>query len=79
MKIYLILLKGGTPESQRDFILTLETDPTSQSSNRNQSTSKPPIANDFALGYTYQDVLDTDHEGTRFPLAIMVPQFLTIF
>lgn len=24
---------------------------------------KPPIANEFALGYTYQDVLDADQEG----------------
>lgn len=22
-----------------------------------------PVANAFALGYTYQDVLDADHEG----------------
>jgi dynein light intermediate chain 1, cytosolic len=25
---------------------------------------KPPIANEFALGYTYQDVLDADQEGS---------------
>lgn len=24
---------------------------------------QPPIANNFALGYTYYDVLDADHEG----------------
>jgi len=28
-----------------------------------QSSKQPPIANNFALGYTYQDVLDADHEG----------------
>ena len=28
-----------------------------------RAREKPPIANDFALGYTYQDVLDTDQEG----------------
>lgn len=25
---------------------------------------RPPIANQFALGYTYQDVLDADQDGT---------------
>jgi hypothetical protein len=28
---------------------------------------QPPIANNFALGYTYQDVLDADHEGNTPP------------
>ena len=27
---------------------------------------RPPIANEFALGYTYLDVLDADHEGCSF-------------
>jgi hypothetical protein len=30
-----------------------------------------PLANEFALGYTYQDILDADHEGSyllAFPL-----------
>lgn len=27
------------------------------------TAKQPPIANNFALGYTYQDVLDADHEG----------------
>lgn len=31
---------------------------------------KPPIANQFALGYTYQDVLDTDHEDTLARLSL---------
>lgn len=32
------------------------------------SSKQPPIANNFALGYTYHDVLDADHEG-RFGLS----------
>jgi hypothetical protein len=53
---------GSTPESQREFISSLETDTTFQG-HRGQPSQKPPIANDFALGYTYQDVLDTDQNG----------------
>jgi dynein light intermediate chain 1 len=55
---------GGTPETQRDFLESLSTE--SASSRRPPDRGrKPPIANQFALGYTYQDVLDTDHEGMR--------------
>lgn len=52
---------GGTPETQREFLDSLAKD----ASNRRPPDRgrKPPIANQFALGYTYQDVLDTDHEG----------------
>jgi len=28
-----------------------------------QGSRQPPLANNFALGYTYYDVLDADHEG----------------
>lgn len=37
-------------------------DETKKSQDR-QSSKQPPIANNFALGYTYHDVLDADHEG----------------
>lgn len=37
-------------------------DETRKSQDR-QSSKQPPIANNFALGYTYHDVLDADHEG----------------
>jgi dynein light intermediate chain 1 len=61
---------GGTPDTQKDFLESLSTDP---SSNRRPPDRgrKPPIANQFALGYTYQDVLDADHEGISFSM----PQF----
>ena len=34
---------------------------------RKKGEKKPPIANAFALGYTYLDVLDTDQEGSYLP------------
>lgn len=51
---------GGTPEYQRDFLESLS----SSESRRNFDRQKtPPIANNFALGYTYYDVLDADQDG----------------
>ncbi|KAJ3530777.1 hypothetical protein NM208_g9174 [Fusarium decemcellulare] len=52
---------GGTPEYQRDFLESLS----SSESRRNVDRQKvPPIANNFALGYTYYDVLDADQDDT---------------
>jgi dynein light intermediate chain 1 len=61
----------------------LDTAPNPQSTGRGQHSSKPPIANEFALGYTYQDVLDTDHEDILARLSIYTlakpsPQFLPL-
>ncbi|KAL3477714.1 dynein light intermediate chain-domain-containing protein [Aspergillus californicus] len=60
-----LLILGGTPESQKEFLETMATD----TSDPNISTEKrkvklPPVANQFALGYTYLDVLDADQEDT---------------
>ncbi len=52
---------GGNPETQKEFLETLESDAPKRPLERHRKNS--PIANKFALGYTYQDVLDTDHEG----------------
>lgn len=54
---------GGTIETQKNFLEALAHD----SSQRRRpaerpGTKKPPIANRFALGYTYQDVLETDQD-----------------
>ncbi|KAB5562705.1 putative motor protein [Coniochaeta sp. 2T2.1] len=56
-----LLVLGGTVDSQRDFLESL--------SNQDQrrivdktNTKLPPVANNFALGYTYYDVLDADQE-----------------
>ncbi|PHH79825.1 hypothetical protein CDD80_3686 [Ophiocordyceps camponoti-rufipedis] len=56
-----ILVLGGTPESQRDFIDSLYEAPSKRSSDRQTA---PPVANSFALGYTYYDVLDADQDDT---------------
>lgn len=63
-----LLVLGGTTETQREFLESVST----ESSNRRPPDRgrKPPIANQFALGYTYQDVLDTDHEDTLARLSL---------
>lgn len=53
---------GGSAELQREFLEALSTEDTRRAQDR-QSSKQPPIANSFALGYTYHDVLDADHEG----------------
>jgi hypothetical protein len=40
-----------------------------------QGTKQPPIANNFALGYTYHDVLDADHEGMKKAYTTLVSNF----
>ncbi|GMF74237.1 unnamed protein product [Aspergillus oryzae] len=51
-------------ESQREFLDTLSADTSDPSlSNDRRKGRLPPVANQFALGYTYQDVLDADQEG----------------
>ncbi|KAF2635247.1 dynein [Massarina eburnea CBS 473.64] len=64
-----LLVLGGTPETQREFLESVSTE---ASTNRRPPDRgrKPPIANQFALGYTYQDVLDTDHEDTLARLSL---------
>jgi hypothetical protein len=55
---------GGTPETQRDFLESVSTESVNTRRPPDRGR-KPPIANQFALGYTYQDVLDSDHEGMQ--------------
>ncbi|KAI5291609.1 hypothetical protein KEM55_008313, partial [Ascosphaera atra] len=63
-----LLVLGGNPDSQREFLETLSPD---SSDPRVQRKGKaPPVSNQFALGYTYQDVLDADHEDTLARLSI---------
>ena len=52
---------GGTPDTQKEFLETLTSDAPKRPQDRQKR--KPLVANEFALGYTYQDVLDTDQEG----------------
>lgn len=57
---------GGTPESQREFLETFSADTSEPGlANDKRKGRIPPIANQFALGYTYQDVLDADQEGDQ--------------
>ncbi|KAL7934198.1 dynein light intermediate chain domain-containing protein [Trichoderma chlorosporum] len=56
-----LLVLGGTPESQREFLDSLS----GSEPRRNFDRQKiPPIANNYALGYTYYDVLDADQDDT---------------
>lgn len=56
----MVLSAGGSEEQQKEFVESL-----GMGATKSRERAKPaPIANEFALGYTYQDVLDADHEGT---------------
>ncbi|KAJ5182812.1 hypothetical protein N7492_000428 [Penicillium capsulatum] len=68
--VLMIGLVGGTPESQIEFLETFSADTSedpSLVSDKRHRGKTPPIANQFALGYTYRDVLDADQEGTVDP------------
>ncbi|KAH7013621.1 dynein light intermediate chain-domain-containing protein [Ilyonectria destructans] len=56
-----LIVLGGTPESQRDFLESLSGSESRRNADRHKT---PPIANSFALGYTYYDVLDADQDDT---------------
>ena len=47
--------EGGTPEGQKDFVESL-----SPGVSTRRTSKVPPVANAYALGYTYQDVLDAE-------------------
>ncbi|KAH8816881.1 dynein light intermediate chain-domain-containing protein [Xylogone sp. PMI_703] len=63
-----ILVLGGTSDSQREFLEALSIDDTRKVQDR--QSRQPPIANNYALGYTYRDVLDADHEDILARLSI---------
>ncbi|KAF7547636.1 hypothetical protein G7046_g8947 [Stylonectria norvegica] len=75
-----LIILGGTPESQRDFLESLS----GSESRRNADRQKtPPIANNFALGYTYYDVLDADQDDTLARVSLYMlsqpsPQFASL-
>lgn len=56
-----LLVLGGTPESQREFLESLSGTEARRILDRHKT---PPVANSFALGYTYYDVLDADQDDT---------------
>ncbi|KAG8525729.1 uncharacterized protein KY384_000489 [Bacidia gigantensis] len=55
-----LIVLGGTPDTQKEFLDTLDSESPKRPQVKNKK--KPIVANDFALGYTYQNVLDADHE-----------------
>ncbi|KAI9676286.1 MAG: hypothetical protein M1829_003115 [Trizodia sp. TS-e1964] len=58
-----LFILGGSPESQREFLEALSTDPSGKKPQYHRHSNRPPpLANQFALGYAYHDVLDSDHE-----------------
>ncbi|KAI4112477.1 MAG: hypothetical protein LQ345_006385 [Seirophora villosa] len=73
-----LLVLGGNAELQREFLETLESDSSRRPQDRRRR--KPPVANEFALGYTYQDVLDADHDALVKPLltAKTIPETLVV-
>ncbi|KAE9968691.1 hypothetical protein BLS_005750 [Venturia inaequalis] len=62
-----LILLGGTPESQKEFLESLSPE---SAANRKYNSKKPPVANQYALGYTYQDVMDADQADTLARLSI---------
>ncbi|KAK2055726.1 dynein light intermediate chain [Colletotrichum caudatum] len=56
-----MIVLGGSPDSQREFVESLSHSNEKRTLDRHGSKT-PPIANSFALGYTYYDVLDADQE-----------------
>ncbi|KAK4451092.1 cytoplasmic dynein 1 light intermediate chain 2 [Podospora aff. communis PSN243] len=58
-----IIMLGGTVDSQREFFESLSATEIRRTLDR-QASRLPPVANSFALGYTYYDVLDADQEDT---------------
>ncbi|KAL9079425.1 MAG: hypothetical protein Q9157_001679 [Trypethelium eluteriae] len=66
-----LLVLGGSPETQKDFLEALQQDPSNRRRPPERSQrKKPPVANQFALGYTYQDVLDADQEDILARLSL---------
>lgn len=72
-----LVVLGGSVDSQRDFLAGLSTQDSRRNADR-QSTKIPPIANSFALGYTYYDVLDADQDGMPPPRASLHHLFLNL-
>ena len=56
-----LVILGGTPQQQKDFLEQLN--PEQESRSRYRRPKPAPISNKYALGYTYHDVLDADNEG----------------
>lgn len=70
-----IIVLGGNSDSQREFLESLSNSSEKRTLDR-QSSKPPPVANSFALGYTYYDVLDADQEGRETPRTADLSAFI---
>jgi dynein light intermediate chain 1 len=70
-----LIVLGGTPEQQREFLETANLEMEWPRYQKDcQKKRKPPISNLYALGYTYQDILDADQEDSLTRLNVyMLP------
>ncbi|KAI1361111.1 dynein light intermediate chain-domain-containing protein [Xylaria arbuscula] len=76
-----MLVLGGSVESQREFLEALSS--SGQRRNMDHQSNLPPIANSYALGYTYYDVLDADQEDilarvSMYLLSSPAPSFASL-
>ena len=63
-----VLVLGGSPELQEEYLGILGSHSARRQNEKHRR--RPPIANKFALGYTYQEVLDADQEDLLARLSI---------
>lgn len=63
-ELLLTYYPGGSPDSQKEFLEALSVDSAAKRGLDRHGSRQAPVANNFALGYTYYDVTDTDHEGS---------------
>jgi len=67
-----LIVLGGSQETQKNFIDSLAQEQTTRLKQQDRARNrKAPIANQFALGYTYQNVYDVDQDGK---LAGYIPE-----
>ncbi|KAI9812781.1 MAG: hypothetical protein M1827_004537 [Pycnora praestabilis] len=66
-----VLILGGTSETQKELLEALcNVAPNAKRPPERQHDRPPPLANQFALGYTYHDVLDADQEDILARLSL---------
>ena len=66
-----LIVLGGTSDQQNEFLQSIKREPVqSRYQYRHQKPREVPVSNRYALGYTYQDVLDEDGEDVLARLSI---------
>lgn len=65
-----VIILGGSPDSQRQFLDSLAYDSQRRGKGGSVFSKRPPVANRFALGYTYQDILDADQDDILARLSL---------